>query len=84
MYLISEIQPADLDYLRKWTSIEAIGEITVCPDSVPRINNSSTVQSNLSRDMTDDTLVTITSLDETPLDHQLPSPEEQQRVIAMK
>lgn len=75
-----------------WTSIEALGDITVTPDGLPRIADASTIHSS--------TLIETTScndsteanasvarsniLNDSPIDHQLPSPEEQQDIIAKK
>ncbi|KAJ6637303.1 hypothetical protein Bhyg_10033, partial [Pseudolycoriella hygida] len=89
-------RPAAIEELRKWTSSEAIGDITVTPDCVARVgynsqNNSTLVDSTLnagpSQDVTDDVTV-VSRLNEIPndmpLDHRLPSPEEQCQIIALK
>ncbi|XP_063706193.1 uncharacterized protein LOC134835252 [Culicoides brevitarsis] len=95
--------PTAIENLRKWTSQEAIGDITVGPDGVSRVfSTSSSINNsqfaNMSRDETDDTLHstynnssavtsrsnTNDSLNDATLDHRLPSPEEQQKIIALK
>jgi len=50
-----------VDELRKWTSSEALGDVTVLPD------NTMTVEQQ-----------------EDPVDHLLPSPEEQMMAVAMR
>lgn len=95
------LQPAAIDDLRKWTSVEAIGDITVTPDCMVRLgahNSSLTTFGNNStltptaEDTTDDIVVLSSSngpsnntqeIDE-PLDHRLPSPEEQCQILALK
>lgn len=68
--------PTVVEHLRKWTSKEAIGDVTALPDASMRIANSVT--------LTPDELSECGSGDEEPIDHRLPSPEEQLRVIASK
>lgn len=121
--IVISFQPSALDDLRKWTSIEAIGDVTVTPDCISRVNMTgngslfnTTVFSNDSTQHRDNsgTLLSITppsplspsSNDETdivtvisnsysrhqlaqpetsvPLDHRLPSPEEQCQILASK
>lgn len=93
------LQPAAIEELRKWTSSEAIGDITVTPDCVARVgynsqNNSTLVDTTSyslnagpSHDVTDDFAV-VSRFNEIPndmpLDHRLPSPEEQCQIIALK
>lgn len=95
---MSLLQPAAIDDLRKWTSTEAIGDITVTPDCVARIgfhNNSTLVNisaaspsspSSIRRfeDVTDCASGDEANQDDMPLDHRLPSPEEQCQMIALK
>jgi hypothetical protein len=93
-----------VEELRKWTSNEAIGDITVAPDCVSRVthNNSSvadhstmsmSMRPGTSYDCTDDIAVISSrnnnsrgSEDEkdVPLDHRLPSPEEQCLILASR
>ncbi|CAG4916311.1 unnamed protein product [Colias eurytheme] len=68
--------PSVVEHLRKWTSREAVGDVTALPDSSMRIVSSVT--------LTPDELSECGSGDEEPIDHRLPSPEEQLRVIASK
>lgn len=95
------LQPAAIDDLRKWTSVEAIGDITVTPDCMARLgnqNSSMTTFGNNStltptaEDTTDDIVVLSSSNEpsnntqevDEPLDHRLPSPEEQCQTLALK
>jgi hypothetical protein len=92
-----------VEELRKWTSNEAIGDITVAPDCVARVSHNTSViadQSVLSMrpgtssDCTDSIIVINTSVKsngrrleddkDVPLDHRLPSPEEQCLILALK
>ncbi|CAH2071103.1 unnamed protein product, partial [Iphiclides podalirius] len=68
--------PSVVEHLRKWTSKEAVGDITANPDASMRIVSSVT--------LTPDELSECGSGDDEPIDHRLPSPEEQLRVIASK
>ncbi|CAG9795100.1 unnamed protein product [Diatraea saccharalis] len=68
--------PAVVEHLRKWTSKEAIGDVTALPDASVRIASSVT--------LTPDELSECGSGDDEPIDHRLPSPDEQLRVIASK
>ncbi|XP_013171504.1 PREDICTED: uncharacterized protein LOC106120673 isoform X2 [Papilio xuthus] len=68
--------PTVVEQLRKWTSKEAIGDVTALPDASMRIANGVT--------LTPDELSEWGSGDDEPIDHRLPSPEEQLRVIASK
>lgn len=124
--IVYRLQPSAIDDLRKWTSLEAIGDVTVTPDCVSRVNITTTTITNGSllnatvlsggdlghRDHSG-TLLSITppsplspasNADETdfvavisnssrhlvatelsvPLDHRLPSPEEQCQTLAAK
>lgn len=69
IFLIFSLQPAAVDDLRKWTSNEAIGDITVTPDCMTRVSlggsqnatntsivNDSTLQQS-GEDCTDDIVV---------------------------
>ncbi|XP_047528482.1 uncharacterized protein LOC125065100 [Vanessa atalanta] len=68
--------PSVVEHLRKWTSREAMGDVTALPDSSMRIVSSVT--------LTPDELSECGSGDDEPIDHRLPSPEEQLRIIASK
>ncbi|XP_039749450.1 uncharacterized protein LOC120626161 isoform X2 [Pararge aegeria] len=68
--------PLVVEHLRKWTSKEAVGDVTAMPDASMRIASSVT--------LTPDELSECGSGDDEPIDHRLPSPEEQLRVIASK
>ncbi|KXJ73775.1 hypothetical protein RP20_CCG015043 [Aedes albopictus] len=97
--------PSAVEDLRKWTSIEAIGDTTVPPDCTVRLTgNGSVILGNVSQnaspsyqagtsasfDETDDIIMVDSSSrglgreQDTPLDHRLPSPEEQCQMIALK
>ena len=94
------LQPAAIEDLRKWTSNEAIGDITVAPDCIARVsqNNSTNEQNDVlmrpstSHDCTDNIISTIHNNNNSrsdddkdlPLDHRLPSPEEQCQILALK
>lgn len=88
-----------MEELRKWTSNEAIGDVTVAPDCLARVaHNTSTADQSIvsarpstSYDCTDDILVinnnSRRSEDDNkdiPLDHRLPSPEEQCLILASR
>lgn len=75
------MQPASVGELRRWTSAEAIGDITVTPDCVNRINSNTTTTTAI-----EDTDITDTGAtsDTDGIDHKLPSPEEQLKVLALK
>lgn len=68
--------PLVVEQLRKWTSKEALGDITALPDASMRIASSVT--------LTPDELSECGSGDDEPIDHRLPSPDEQLRIIASK
>ncbi|XP_047510004.1 uncharacterized protein LOC125052945 isoform X1 [Pieris napi] len=68
--------PSVVEQLRKWTSREAIGDVTALPDASMRIISSVT--------LTPDELSECGSGDDEPIDHRLPSPEEQLRIIESK
>ncbi|CAK1546191.1 unnamed protein product [Leptosia nina] len=68
--------PSVVEQLRKWTSREAIGDVTALPDASMRIVSCVT--------LTPDELSECGSGDDEPIDHRLPSPEEQLRIIASK
>lgn len=86
------MQPSELDKLRMWTSIEALGDITVTPDGLFRLADASTIHSSTlieSASCNDSTeanasVTRSNILNDSPIDHQLPSPEEQQDIIAKK
>ncbi|CAH0552480.1 unnamed protein product, partial [Brassicogethes aeneus] len=68
--------PSAVQELRRWTSNEAIGNITVTPDCVSRVANSNTITEN------NINLSNCSSID--GVDHKLPSPEEQINAVALK
>uniref|UniRef100_A0ABD2X8Z5 WASP family protein member n=1 Tax=Trichogramma kaykai TaxID=54128 RepID=A0ABD2X8Z5_9HYME len=57
--------PRAIEDLRRWTSAEALGDVTVAPDCASRILADSVDDSQ-------------------PVDHKLPSPEEQVQAVALK
>ncbi|XP_076258786.1 NHS actin remodeling regulator GUK-holder isoform X3 [Rhynchophorus ferrugineus] len=67
--------PAVIEDLRRWTSDEALGDITVGPYSTSRITTTLT-----EGDVTDGTIAS----DDEAIDHKLPSPEEQLQVVALR
>ncbi|KAF2882237.1 hypothetical protein ILUMI_23930 [Ignelater luminosus] len=69
--------PAAVEELRRWTSAEALGDITVAPDCPNRIVPNVTFSDG---NVTDGTIAS----DDEAIDHKLPSPEEQVQVIALK
>lgn len=87
-----------MEELRKWTSNEAIGDVTVAPDCLSRVSHNTSVadQSNISMrpgtsyDCTDDIIVISNNSrrsednKDMPLDHRLPSPEEQCLILASR
>lgn len=66
-------QPAAVEELRRWTSSEALGDITVAPDCTARIVSTD-------GELSDGTMAS----DDEGVDHKLPSPEEQLHVVALK
>ena len=93
------MQPAAIEELRKWTSSEAIGEITVAPNCLVKVAASSLHNSSIAEESyasfstsyVDGIDVTSTStndnvdgVNDVALDHKLPSPEEQCKLIAQK
>lgn len=66
-----------MEELRRWTSTEALGDVTVNADYPNRISANVTV---INGDLTDGTIVS----DDEGIDHKLPSPEEQLLVVALK
>ncbi|XP_055298073.1 uncharacterized protein LOC129566299 isoform X2 [Sitodiplosis mosellana] len=91
--------PASIEELRKWTSSEAIGEITVAPNCLAKVAASSLHNSTIAEESyasfstsyVDGIDVTSTStndnvdgVNDIALDHKLPSPEEQCKLIAKK
>lgn len=95
-----QLQPAAIEDLRKWTSTEAIGDITVAPNCLNKVgtsslHNNSTIAeesyASFSTSYVDGIDVTSTStndnvdgVNDIALDHKLPSPEEQCASIALK
>jgi hypothetical protein len=90
-----------VEELRKWTSNEAIGDVTVAPDCIARVNHNSSVadqssssmRAGTSYDCTDDITVISSRVNHSrgsddekdePLDHRLPSPEEQCLILASR
>lgn len=87
-----------MEELRKWTSNEAIGDLTVAPDCMSRVSHNTSVadqsvasmRPGTSYDTTDDIIVISNSSrrseqdKDVPLDHRLPSPEEQCLILAQK
>ncbi|RZC41482.1 uncharacterized protein BDFB_003034, partial [Asbolus verrucosus] len=69
--------PAAVKELRRWTSSEALGDITVTPDCPNRIAPNVTLTDG---EGTDGTAIS----DDEGIDHKLPSPEEQLQVVALK
>ncbi|KAJ8953764.1 hypothetical protein NQ318_015421 [Aromia moschata] len=72
------LQPAAVEELRRWTSDEALGDVTVTPNCASRIAPNLTAIAD--GDATDATVVS----DDEGIDHKLPSPEEQLQVVALK
>ena len=109
--IFSFLQPAAIEDLRKWTSTEALGDVTVTPDCLHHVDTSISTSviigdngvltpalspSVLSADAVD-ALYSINvsnAADNTqlpndinkdvPLNHRLPSPEEQCKIIALR
>ncbi|XP_031336241.1 uncharacterized protein LOC116165717 [Photinus pyralis] len=69
--------PAALDDLRRWTSAEALGDVTIGPNCPNRIVPNVTYSDG---NVTDGTIHS----DDEAIDYKLPSPEEQLQVIALK
>lgn len=65
--------------MRKWTSTEALGDMTVIPGMTARIPTNVSLAPE---DVSDGG--GFSSGDDEPIDHKLPSPEEQFYVIASK
>lgn len=94
------MQPAAIEDLRKWTSSEAIGEITVAPNCLAIVGKSSLLSNStiveesyasFSTSYVDGIDVTSTSTNDMvdapndlAIDHKLPSPEEQQKSLAQR
>ncbi|KAG5881455.1 hypothetical protein JTB14_025832 [Gonioctena quinquepunctata] len=74
---IETSMPAAVEDLRRWTSNEALGDITVTPDCANRIGPNVTITDG---NVTDGTIAS----DDEAIDHKLPSPEEQLQVVALK
>lgn len=75
--LVVFLKPAAVQELRRWTSTEALGDITVTPDCPNRIAPNVTLTDG---EVTDGTAIS----DDEGIDHKLPSPEEQLQVVALK
>ncbi|ERL87161.1 hypothetical protein D910_04561 [Dendroctonus ponderosae] len=67
--------PAVVEDLRRWTSDEALGDVTVGTNC-----NSHITATFSDGDQTDGGIAS----DEEPLDHKLPSPEEQLQIVALR
>uniref|UniRef100_A0A1I8NCD3 WASP family protein member n=1 Tax=Musca domestica TaxID=7370 RepID=A0A1I8NCD3_MUSDO len=104
--------PAAIEDLRKWTSSEALGDVTVTPDCMHHVDTSISTSvvigdngvltpalspSVLSADAVDalysidhnNTLIDNSHIpndinNDVPLNHRLPSPEEQCKIIALR
>ncbi|XP_013111534.2 serine-rich adhesin for platelets [Stomoxys calcitrans] len=104
--------PAAIEDLRKWTSAEALGDVTVTPDCMHHVDTSVSTSvvigdngvltpalspSVLSADAVDalysvdvnNTLIDNSHIpndinNDVPLNHRLPSPEEQCKIIALR
>lgn len=68
-------QPAVMEDLRRWTSDEALGDVTVGTNCTSHI--AATFSDG---DQTDGGMAS----DEEALDHKLPSPEEQLQTVALR
>ena len=68
-------QPAVVNDLRRWTSEEAFGDITVTPDCTSRI--MSTTDGGVTEIGAEDSV-------DAGTDHRLPSPEEQTQTVALR
>uniref|UniRef100_A0A1A9VES1 Uncharacterized protein n=1 Tax=Glossina austeni TaxID=7395 RepID=A0A1A9VES1_GLOAU len=103
--------PAAIEDLRKWTSREAVGDVTVTPDCIhhvdaladasfvigenaspslapsPSIPSADAIEAistiNVDHGLNIDNLPNDSNKD-VPLNHRLPSPEEQSKIIALK
>ncbi|XP_057663117.1 serine-rich adhesin for platelets isoform X1 [Diorhabda carinulata] len=73
---IETSMPAAIEELRRWTSNEALGDVTVTPDCASRITSTTFTDGKT----TDGTIAS----DDEGIDHKLPSPEEQLQVVALK
>jgi hypothetical protein len=87
-----------VEELRKWTSNEALGDLTVAPDCLSRVSHNTSVadqsvismRAGTSYDTTDDIIVMANNSrrseedKDVPLDHRLPSPEEQCLILALR
>jgi hypothetical protein len=69
-------QPAVFNDLRRWTSEEAFGDITVTPDCTSRI--ASSIDAGATEVGVEDDNV------DSGTDHRLPSPEEQVQTVALR
>uniref|UniRef100_A0A1A9W725 WASP family protein member n=1 Tax=Glossina brevipalpis TaxID=37001 RepID=A0A1A9W725_9MUSC len=103
--------PAAIEDLRKWTSTEAVGDVTVTPDCIHHVDALSDAYFLISENATLSLALSpsIPSTDafdaisvnninqgvninnltndnnkDVPLNHRLPSPEEQSKIIALK
>lgn len=119
-FFVSFLQPAAIEDLRKWTSSEALGDVTVTPDCMHHVDTSICTSlsigdngvltpalspSVLSADAADalyalnlsqaadsshhplhqqQLLLSNDINKDVPLNHRLPSPEEQTKIIALK
>jgi hypothetical protein len=68
-------QPAAVNDLRRWTSEEAFGDITVTPDCTSRI---ASIDAGVTEVGVEDDAA------DSGTDHRLPSPEEQVQTVALR
>lgn len=84
LWVFFVLKPAAVEELRRWTSDEALGDITVTTDCLNRIATTTTT-TNVTATVTDgETTDGTIGSDDEGIDHKLPSPEEQLQVIALK
>ncbi|XP_055373794.1 putative uncharacterized protein DDB_G0282133 [Condylostylus longicornis] len=83
--------PANINKLRKWTSLEALGDVTVTPDCMSKVGSFlESDQINIIPSSYQENPSTYTKFNDIgtendiPIDHLLPSPEEQCQLIANK
>ncbi|KAK3914330.1 Nance-Horan syndrome protein [Frankliniella fusca] len=83
---IETMRPAALQELRRWTSTEALGDVTVHPDCTVRITSDMTATASSALEEVDgeETGEETTSASASQVDHQLPTTEEQLKAIAAR